>query len=135
MKKEYEELFDILTAYGQEEVRAKDAMTKKARKAYKIERFAFSFFGFITGLIFAVNEMLVYHGPTVTLLGTIAATLIYVASGFAFAKLFAWLVDDYFSEVIEIDKANQKKKRLVRAMAHDKRTRETIANQFFASGR
>lgn len=135
MKKEYDELFDVLSRYGQEEVRAKDALTKKARKTYKIERFAFSFFGFITGLIFAVNEMLVHHGPTVTLLGTMAATLIYVASGIAFAKLFAWLVDDYFSEVIEAHAKTQKKKRLVRAMAHDKRTRKTIADQFFVSGR
>lgn len=52
--------------------------------------------GFVLGIWLSVAEMLQLHGPTVTHLGTIVASLLYVAMGYGLGKGTSWLVSQEF---------------------------------------
>ena len=81
--------------------------TRKHERAIKWGPFwiiTFGIVGFISGLLLAVSEMLEQHGPTVTIVGTIGAGVIYLISALIFGGLFVWLTREGIRDSIRYHK-------------------------------
>ena len=56
--------------------------------------------GLYMGLVASTSKMLEVHGPTVTIVGTLGASLVYLISGAFFAGLMIWLCREQLKDFI-----------------------------------
>ena len=67
--------------------------------------------GFGLGILFSIDMLFEFHGPTVTHFGTIIATCIHLACGTAFALGFAWMEGGIIVDTIKSCKEELKAQR------------------------
>ena len=93
-------LEDDLVYYQKKLVKAKK-WRKFWRKTAPAQTTAIGLIGLVLGVVLAVSQLLENHGPTVTILGTIGASFIYLASGLFWMGFFGWLGKEQADELVK----------------------------------
>ena len=72
----------------------------KLKKIHLFQVLVWGGFGLYLGLVSSAGKLLEVHGPTVTILGTIAASLLYMFCGIGFALLCGWLGKETNEQIV-----------------------------------